>query len=230
MTHLLITCEHAVNSIPRKYASILGIPGEVLKSHRGYDIGALKLARFLSESLHCVLICGQTGRLLVDLNRSPNGRNLFSEYSIRLTPAQKKDILENHYLPYRKQVEHFVAEKVRLHKKIFHLSLHSFTPELNGKPRTADIGLLFDPERSREAAACTEIKAELEKTLAGFTIKKNYPYKGVSDGMCTFLRKKFTPLDYTGIELEINQKIFNEPGKYRLLKTHLPDVLKNITC
>ena len=30
-------------------------------------------------------------------------------------------------------------------RRVIHISSHSFTPELNGKVRRADVGLLYDP-------------------------------------------------------------------------------------
>jgi hypothetical protein len=41
-------------------------------------------------------------------------------------------------------------------------------------------------------------------------VKMNQPYKGTDDGFTTYLRKKFDPEHYAGIELEVNQKYFFE--------------------
>ena len=38
-------------------------------------------------------------------------------------------------------------------RRVIHISSHSFTPELDGKVRSADVGLLYHPGRHGEAAA-----------------------------------------------------------------------------
>ncbi|MBO5532968.1 MAG: N-formylglutamate amidohydrolase [Fibrobacter sp.] len=91
--------------------------------------------------------------------------------------------------------------------EIIHLGIHSFTPELNGKVRNADIGILYDPSRPQECELAQVIKAEIKRLYPAMKVRFNYPYKGTSDGLTTTLRKKFGSR-YAGIEIEINQKFF----------------------
>jgi hypothetical protein len=37
-------------------------------------------------------------------------------------------------------------------------------------------------------------------------VRRNYPYVGYSDGLTTYLRTRFDDRQYSGIELEINQR------------------------
>ena len=37
-------------------------------------------------------------------------------------------------------------------------------------------------------------------------MRRNYPYRGTSDGLTRYLRKRYADRDYCGIELEVNQK------------------------
>ena len=89
--------------------------------------------------------------------------------------------------------------------KYFHLSVHSFTPVLEGTVRKLNIGLLYDPSRSREKAWCVEVKRNLKEH--GFRVRLNYPYRGTADGLITSFRKQFPKKRYMGVELEINQRI-----------------------
>jgi hypothetical protein len=37
--------------------------------------------------------------------------------------------------------------------------------------------------------------------------RRNYPYAGKGDGLTSYLRTRFGPADYVGVELEVNQRI-----------------------
>ncbi len=92
-------------------------------------------------------------------------------------------------------------------KRVIHLSSHSFTPELDGIVRAADVGLLYDPARAGEAALCREWRACLKSREPSLRVRRNYPYTGKSDGFAAYLRDRFGADEYIGIELEINQRL-----------------------
>ena len=97
---------------------------------------------------------------------------------------------------------------------MIHLSSHSFTPELDGKVRDADIGLLYDPARPGEADLCERWKASLEACAPDLTVRRNYPYAGKGDGLTTWFRRRLPPGTYVGIELEVNQKHVVGAGRH----------------
>ena len=115
-------------------------------------------------------------------------------------------ILEKYYLPYRHKVHTLVTESILRHKKVLHLSIHSFTPILEGEVRNCDVGLLYDPARIVEKSICQTL-AEGMKATSKLTLRMNYPYHGTSDGLVTTLRKAFSEEQYAGIEIELNQKL-----------------------
>ena len=216
---LMLTCEHASNHLPAAFKKT--IPANVQESHRAYDIGALavfrKLVRFAKPEFHCE---GKFSRLFVDLNRTITNKSAFSEYYGTLesrdkAAAEKAKVQASAYwMEYRDAIEKFVKSalksKMRTAKSepsVVHLGIHSFTPELNGKVRNADIGILYDPARPQECAYAQVIKKEIKRLYPTMKVRFNYPYKGTSDGLTTTLRKKFGPR-YVGIEIEINQKFF----------------------
>ncbi|OGW80201.1 MAG: hypothetical protein A2Z83_07840 [Omnitrophica bacterium GWA2_52_8] len=215
---LVLTCEHASARIPVKYREL--IPQSYLRTHKGLDIGALEAAEFFSKTLRAPLIAGNVSRLVVDLNRSPHNRTaLFSRFLQSLDRDKKNRILNLYYLPYRKAAERQARKLARKPGVVLHLSIHSFTPVLYGKVRRPDIGLLFDPARKSEARFCRRMRTELKRLDPGLKVLFNDPYKGISDGMTTALRKKFPSTRYAGIEVEINQKFPRKAGKkWRALK------------
>lgn len=210
---MLITCEHGGNRIPQPYRGLFHGQRQTLDSHRGHDPGALVMAAELADSFSAPLVASQTSRLLVDLNRSIGHRQLFSA-ATRGAPAQvRAQILDEHYRPYRERVERLVAEAVARGAGVTHISSHSFTPELGGRVRRADVGLLYHPGRPGEAALCARWKQALAAAEPALRVRRNYPYAGKDDGLTSHLRRRFGPREYVGIELEVNQGIVLASGR-----------------
>ena len=146
-------------------------------------------------------------RLLIDLNRSIGHPQLFSA-ATRAAPAKlRARIVEQHYRPYRIRVEYLVRQSVSRARRVIHISSHSFTPELDGEVRRADVGLLYHPGRQGEIELCARWKASLAVLAPGLRVRRNYPYAGKGDGLTSYLRGRFPPDAYVGVELEVNQDI-----------------------
>ena len=203
---LLITCEHGGNSVPARYAPLFRGNGSLLRTHRGWDPGALLLARELAAELRAPLVEATTTRLLVDMNRSIGHPDLFSLITRNCGAAEKARILFLYYYPYRRRVEARIAAAARNGWRVVHISVHSFAPRLSGEVRRADIGLLYDPARRPERAFSRRLRAILKSTVPGLAVRCNYPYRGTADGLATHLRRHYPARLYAGIELEVNQK------------------------
>ena len=205
----VVTCEHGGNSVPRAYARLFeGKARALLKTHRGYDAGALQLAVDMAQALGAPLFACRTTRLLVDLNRSIGHPALFSKVSARASAAVRKAILERHYFPFRDAVEAFIGNAVARGRSVVHISSHSFTPVLNGRVRNADLGLLYDPRRGGERLLCRNWQRAVQgrDSPSDLKVRLNYPYRGTADGFTVHLRRRFGAASYLGIELEINQR------------------------
>ena len=205
-TFLLITCEHGGNRIPVPYQPLFAGRKALLDSHRGYDPGALNMARQLAHHFRAPLVYATVSRLLVDLNRSIGHRALFSDATRSLSRAERTRIIARHYAPYRAEVEALVANAVAAGQRVVHISSHSFTPILDGCVRNADIGLLYDPARPGERALCGAWDTALTAAIAPLRVRRNYPYQGRNDGLTLRLRRQHAAARYVGVELEINQK------------------------
>lgn len=209
---LLITCEHGGNRIPMAYRALFAAHHDLLQTHQGFDIGALGLARGLAGALAAPLVAATVSRLLVDLNRSVGHQRLHFEPVARLPAELRRRLLRRHYQPYRNRVERLVGQAIAAHGRVIHLGVHSFTPELHGRLRRADIGLLYDPARAGEVALCARWQAALQARAPGLTVRRNYPYAGKADGLTAWLRRCLPAEAYVGIELEVNQRHFLAPG------------------
>jgi len=192
---IIISCEHAGNRVPESYEGLFS-PNE-LASHRGFDIGALSLAQAFKRPL----IQHDVTRLLIDVNRSLHTPTLFSHI---FPPEEAERIVQQYYIPHRNRVLRAVERCFQESEQVLHLSVHSFTPELNGVVRDVDIGLLFDPSRPNEKRFCEKLSEYLQQN-SSLRICDNKPYLGTADGLTTTLRSLFSD-DYMGIEIEVNQK------------------------
>ncbi len=206
---LLLTCEHAGNRVPPAYRGLFNTKRaqRALSSHRGLDIGALAVAKALSQRLGAPLVAHEVTRLLVEPNVSLGHRRLFSEFSQVLTDEEREDAVARHYAPHRARVLQAVEAHRRVKRAVLHIGVHSFVPKLGGRVRDADIGLLYDPARPAERALCARWKQALSRQLPAMRVRRNYPYRGNADGLTTELRKRYGPRRYLGIELELNQAL-----------------------
>ncbi|MCB9890964.1 MAG: N-formylglutamate amidohydrolase [Planctomycetes bacterium] len=203
---VIVSCEHASRLVPKRFEDAFASARDALATHRGSDIGALELARRFAKDLDAPLFATRVSRLLVDTNRSHTSKSLFSAWSRELPAHERERIVEEHWRPHREAVEGAVVSMLETADVVLHWSVHSFTPNLNGDERRADIGLLYDPSRTaeREFAGCyARILAAIDPALR---IRKNYPYRGTSDGLTRHLRTRFAAGRYLGIELEVNQR------------------------
>ncbi|HSG65523.1 MAG TPA: N-formylglutamate amidohydrolase [Gammaproteobacteria bacterium] len=212
---LLLTCEHGGNRIPRAYAHVFRGAEAVLASHRGWDPGTLQLAKLLARRLRRPLYATTWSRLLVEHNRSPSNPRIWSTYTARLPRAERQQILERWWRPHRERVARAVADAAE-RGRVVHIAVHSFTPELGGEVRNADVSVLYDSRRKQESRFCERWMGLLRDLDPDLRIRYNYPYVGRADGLTTWLRRRYPASRYLGIELEINQARVAGPGWKRL--------------
>jgi predicted N-formylglutamate amidohydrolase len=205
MFTLVLTCEHASNTIPTRYVRYFETRAAqlALSTHAGIDLGALQLARALQRRLGVRLFSGKVSRLLIELNRSNHHPRLWSRFSQRLTEEEKAAVVSSYYDAHRSAVTRHV-ESIE-GEMVVHIGVHSFTPSLDGELRNADIGLLYDPRRAREREFCRTWHRLIESAEPNLRVRRNYPYRGNTDGFTTTLRRRFSARRYLGIELEVNQ-------------------------
>lgn len=212
---LVVSCEHASPAVPVELHG-LGLPAAVLRSHRGYDRGALPIAEALALAFALPLVRGQWSRLVADLNRSQDHPRVVARTvdgrpvpgNARLSLAERQQRLHTFWQPYRAALRAAVALAAR-RGPVLHLAVHSFTPALGGVVRRNDLGLLFDPARPRERAVCTALRHRL--VGHGLSARFNFPYFGNTDGATTWLRSQFGAARYCGIEVECNQRLVASP-------------------
>lgn len=210
---IVLTCEHYSAHVLKRWNPSFQKAGEALRSHRGWDIGAPPIYRAL-QALAAASFHGEYSRLLIDLNRSETHPHCFSEFSRKLPAGEKRYLIENVHRPFRRAVFDSIADLVAKGETVTHLSVHTFTPVLNGITRNADIGLLYDPSRNLEKKFADSWAHGLGKIGR---VRRNYPYRGIADGHTTALRRVFSGSQYLGIELEVNQLLAAKRSTARMI-------------
>lgn len=228
-TRLMLSCEHAVDTIPPAYERLFLQQKTVLATHRAIDFGAANIAEHLRQHFGCDYVSAEVSRLLIDCNRSLNNRACFSEFTKTLTMVEKQELIAHYYQPYRDAVETKIKTLIQRGAQVLHISCHSFTPVFNDVKRNTDIGLLYDPHHHGEKEVA-RLWHKLLHQQDNYLTRLNYPYRGVSDGFTSYLRKHYAEKDYLGFELEINQALLKEPKNIQkmaeLIKDSLSDLLQ----
>lgn len=226
MDRLLITCEHGGRRVPPRYRALFAEHGALLQTHRGWDFGALQLAREMASAFSAPLHASTTTRLLIDLNRSIGHRQLYSEATRSLGAAERADIAARYHHPHRNRVTAEVELTTGQGRRLVHIASHSFTPVLDGVVRNADVGLLYDPARPGEVLLAARWRQAIARRCPGLRVRRNYPYAGRGDGLTALLRGFHPPEAYVGIELEVNQRHVLRGGRaWAALRCTLIDAL-----
>lgn len=230
---IIVTCEHGGNDVPSEFRALFK-RDRLLSTHRGWDPGAMDLLQLWQE-VHGETYASTVTRLVVDLNRSPDHPQVLGPRLQESDDATIARLFEKYYQPYRTMVESAIRRRIAgasrnssLDAAVLHISFHTFTPVLRGQTRAVDIGLLFDPERSREQAFCSRWQSSLKRIFPRLCVCMNKPYKGTDDGFTTYLRTRFADSSYAGIELEVNQRLVRLPSWPRTAQRIIASLVASI--
>jgi predicted N-formylglutamate amidohydrolase len=175
----LITCDHAANTVPPFVnGGTLGLDDAEMNRHIAYDVGAAGVSRTLAKALNAPVILSNFSRLVIDPNRGEDDPTLLMKlYDGTIIPGNRfadDDELQTRlnmcYRPYHTKL----AEMAARQNDTVIVSIHSFTPQLKGRPpRPWQIGLLYaaDTRLARGLATVLETERDL-------CVGENEPYGG----------------------------------------------------
>ena len=175
---VLITCDHASRRVPKSLHN-LGLDAATLKLHIGWDIGAAVVSRHLARELDAPAILAGYSRLVIDCNRDlddPTSMPAASDGvpvpgNKDLSPGAKAQRVEALFRPYHAAIE-MALEGVTargVHPAV--LSIHSFTPVMNGSARPWHIGILWDKDPRMAVPVLAALRRE-----PGLVVGDNEPY------------------------------------------------------
>lgn len=227
---LLVSCEHGGNQVPPEYHHLFASneAQDLLRSHRGWDPGALPVAIDLALHLPAPLISCVITRLLVETNRSLHAPDLFSAFTRNLPESERDQIIDRYYWPHRTRIEQCITILTGSGHRVLHLSVHSCTDELNGSRRDFELGLLFDPQRAFEREVVDRLTDSFARSHPHYRVVHNQPYLGTDDGLTTEMRKQFPDHNYAGIELELRQGHIAEMDEAMALSKAIASSVKDL--
>ena len=175
----VLICDHASRRFPAALGT-MGLDPVTRRCHLALDIGARALTERLAKMLSATAVLCQYSRLVVDCNRQLMDPSAFLEFgdgivvpgNRNLHPEEKKARADEIYWPYHNAVESQVERLGAEGQPPIFVSVHSFTPVLNGESRPWEMGVLWDTDR---------VTAEIfvhDLTEAGFHVGDNEPYSG----------------------------------------------------
>lgn len=176
---LLLVCDHASNAVPSAYGN-LGLMRADLDRHIGWDIGAAEVTRHISAHFRATAVLSGVSRLVVDCNR-PVGHptsipresdGVVVPANHRLTPAAEEARIAQWFDPYHQAIRVQLARIERRHEVATLVSIHSFTPVMNGKQRPWSVGVLWNRDQRIAPAAITALRQQ------GHVVGDNEPYSG----------------------------------------------------
>ena len=170
----VLACEHASNTIPPEYYN-LGLNDEVLLSHAAYDIGALELAKQLSQWLDAVLVFSNVSRLVYDCNRPQSASDVAPVQSERYAIPGNRNLsveqialrAERYYLPFKTKLTEVMAKR----PAPVLVTIHSFTATYNGVFREVELGVIHG--KDQRLADCF---LENAGQHTGLIVRRNEPY------------------------------------------------------
>lgn len=180
---MLITCDHAANTVPDSvHNGDLGLAPTDMARHIAYDVGAAGVTCALAEQLDAPAILSNFSRLVIDPNRGEDDPTLLMRlYDGTIIPgnryadeAERERRLNTCYRPYHAAQ----AEMAARQDDTVLISIHSYTPRLNGYPqRPWHIGILF----GRDARLSIPLLARLHRET-DLCVGENEPYLGHLQG------------------------------------------------
>jgi predicted N-formylglutamate amidohydrolase len=177
---LVLFSDHAGRAIPKRLGR-LGLSQVELDQHIGWDIGIGAMARRMAAALDAPAIISGYSRLVIDCNRRLDDPTSIAQESDRipvpgnrgLTATDRKARAEAIFHPYHRAIETIVAAKHDQGRVPAIISLHSFTPRMNGLARPWHVGILWN----RDPRLPVPLMARLLQE-GGIVVGDNEPYSG----------------------------------------------------
>jgi predicted N-formylglutamate amidohydrolase len=172
----VLFCDHASNRLPLRLGT-LGLARGDLEDHIAWDPGAAEVALRLSVHLDAPLVLSGYSRLAIDCNRPLESPDSIAEESAgvrvpgnrALTPSDRATRIDELFQPYHEAISRLLDRRAARSSLL--LSMHSFTPELDGQRRPWDIAVSYGRDRRLAALLLEALRANGE-----LVVGDNEPY------------------------------------------------------
>ena len=231
---LVMFCDHAGRAFPKTLGT-LGLGPRELDQHIAWDIGIAGLGRRLAQSLDAPFFMTAYSRLVIDCNRRLDDPTSIPQESDRiqvpgnrgLSVEDRRRRQEEIFRPYHTAVSAEIEGRVAAQRIPVVISLHSFTPVMNGFQRPWHVGVLWNRDARMPVPLMRRLADEPD-----LIVGDNEPYSG-RDGHGYSIKAHAEALGLAHALLEIRQDLIaDEAGQARwagILHRVLKDVLANPT-
>ena len=216
---VLLVCDHASHRFPRSLGT-MGLDYLNRHSHVVHDIGAGALVEMLANNLGVTAVLCQYSRLIVDCNRELVDHNAFLKFNDgvdipanhNLRSDEKEKRASEIYWPYHNAIEGQIGRLKDQGINPVFISVHSFSPVINGEARKWEIGVLWDKDSTTAEFFLSNLGE------AGYFVGDNKPYSGKDPEDFT-IDHHAEPNGLPHVGIEIRQDLI-----------HHSDGIKRISC
>jgi len=175
----LLIGDHAGNRVPAALQPF-GLSAEEMRRHIAWDRGTADLGEALSGALDAMFFRQTYSRLVIDCNRDPDAADAMpaiSDGSVipangSLSAAERMGRVAAIHAPYQSAIGAELARRDVLGRATTLVSLHSFTPVMNGVTRPWHVGVLYSEGDTRFSTKLLDLLREEDDLCVG----DNKPY------------------------------------------------------
>jgi len=226
---VLLVCDHASHRFPRSLG-MMGLDYLNRHSHVVHDIGAGALSETLANNLGATAVLCQYSRLIVDCNRELVDHNAFIEYSDdvdipanhNLRNHEKEKRISEIYWPYHNAIEGQIGRLKDQGINPVFISIHSFSPIMNGEAREWEMGVLWD----RDPTTAKIFLSDLGE--AGYLVGDNKPYSG-KDFEDFTIDYHAEPIGLPHVGIEIRQDLIHHDDGIKRISGILQKIINLVT-
>ncbi len=173
----VLLCDHASWAVPAVLQD-LGLDESVLRRHIGWDIGAADVNRRLAGLLDAPALLAGYSRLVIDVNRPPGTPGSIPAVSDGVTVPGNRELDSDAararrdacFTPYHRAVDTAIAQG----GDPAILSIHSFTPVMDGFERPWHVGVLWHGDDRLSAPLLAALRDD-----PTIRVGDNEPYSGL---------------------------------------------------
>ncbi|PVA09951.1 N-formylglutamate amidohydrolase [Pelagivirga sediminicola] len=220
----MVLCDHATNIVPDFVnGGCLGVAPADMARHIAFDPGAAGVSRALAAALEGPAVLSRFSRLVIDPNRGEDDPTLIMQlYDGTIIPGNRGISDLN------------AAERMRLCHRPYHaaiadlaarraapviVSIHSFTPQLRGRPpRPWQVGVLYAEDTRLAHPLIARLAAEPD-----LSVGDNRPYTGHLPG--DTIDRHAIAQHRLNVLIELRNDLIETPAQQRAWAARLAPIL-----